>query len=383
MEKTMLGAVVGAAALQLALLATAGAAQFSYKVTDLGDEPTGSALNDSGQIVGSTHVNNHRRAFLTGPDGIGINLLPLLSGDLESIALGVNNLGQVTGYSYDTRNPQPPAHVFVTGSGGSSPQSLGIGTGFDINNLGQVTGILVNGGMFLSGVNGQPLKFLGRLPGSTYALPSAVNDLGQVAGESGFGLGFSDRRAFVSGPDGGALKELGAPGKGRSASDVNNLGQAVGYAQVNRNHAHAFLSDTNGRLRDLGTLFPGTSSNALAINEAGVVVGISFRPEDDPDGIFADAFVFTAANDMQNLNDLINPRLNIQLFQADDINERGQILALGFAGNEQHTFLLTPITHVPDTGSAIMLFCCTLIALVLFGTLVRRDAVNSSSNSRM
>ena len=36
MEKTMLGAVVGAAALQLALLATAGAAQFSYKVTDLG-----------------------------------------------------------------------------------------------------------------------------------------------------------------------------------------------------------------------------------------------------------------------------------------------------------------------------------------------------------
>jgi probable HAF family extracellular repeat protein len=62
-------------------------------------------------------------------------------------------------------------------------------------------------------------------------------------------------------------------------------------------------------LRDLGTLLPGTSSGALAINEAGVVVGISARPEDDP--IFADAFVFTAASGMQNLNDLIKPGLNI------------------------------------------------------------------------
>ena len=254
MKKGMLGAVAAAVALQLTLLRIADAAQFRYDVTDLGDEPTGFALNDSGQIVGSTHVNNHRRAFLTGPDGIGINLLPLLSGDLESIALGVNNLGQVTGYSYDSRNPQPATHVFVTGSGGSSPQSLGIGTGFDINNLGQVTGVLVDGGMFLSGVNGEPLKFLGRLPGSTYALPSAVNDLGQVAGESGVGL--SNRRAFVSGPDGGALKELGAPRKERSASDVNNLGQVVGSAAVNRNLVHAFLSDTNGTLRDLGTLLP-------------------------------------------------------------------------------------------------------------------------------
>ena len=368
MKKAMLGAVAAAAALQLTLLGIADAAQFRYDVTDLGDEPTGSALNDSGQIAGFTHVNNHQRAFLTGPDGIGIQLLPLLSGHTVSVALGVNNLGQVTGYSYDSRNPQPAAHVFVTGSGGSSPQSLGIGTGFDINNLGQVTGVLVDGGMFLSGVNGEPLKFLGRLPGSTYALPFAVNDLGQVAGESGFGL--SNRRAFVSGPDGGTLKELGAPGKERSASDVNNLGQVVGFAAVNRHLVHAFLSDTNGTLRDLGTLLPGTSSDALAINEAGVVVGISVRPEDNP--IFADAFVFTAANGMQNLNDLINPRLNIELFQADDINERGQILALGFVGNEQHTFLLTPITHVPDTGSAIMLFCFALIALVLFPDVLRR-----------
>lgn len=51
---------------------------------------------------------------------------------------------------------------------------------------------------------------------------------------------------------------------------------------------------------------------------------------------------------------------HIQLFRANDINERGQILALDFVGNEQRTFLLAPITHVPDTSFAIMLFCFTL-----------------------
>jgi hypothetical protein len=136
-----------------------------------------------------------------------------------------------------------------------------------------------------------------------------------------------------------------------------------------------------GRLRTLALFFPGTSSNALAINEACLVGGISARLEDNP--IFADAFVFTAANGMQNLNDLIDPRLNIQLFRANDISERGQILALGFVGNEQHTFPLTPITHVSGTSSAIMLFCFTLIALALFQTLLRRDTVDSSSNARV
>ena len=89
-------------------------------------------------------------------------------------------------------------------------------------------------------------------------------------------------------------------------------------------------------------------------------------PEDD--SIFADAFVFTAANGMQNLNDLIKPGLNIQLFQADDINERGQILALGLVGSEQHSFLLTPITHVPDTGSAAVLFGSVFMIFVLLRT---------------
>ena len=85
-------------------------------------------------------------------------------------------------------------------------------------------------------------------------------------------------------------------------------------------------------------------------------MGISARPEDNP--IFAGAFVFIAANGPQNLNDLINPRLNIQLFRANDINEHGQILALGFVSNEQHMFPLTSITHATRyelRGNAILL----------------------------
>jgi probable HAF family extracellular repeat protein len=101
--------------------------------------------------------------------------------------------------------------------------------------------------------------------------------LGRVAGYSTTVGGVA--HAFLSGPDGGALKGLGTLGGFASSIGyaVNASGQVAGYS-YNRydNDGHAFLSGPGGgALTDLGTLPGGTVSWAYGINDAGQVVGAS------------------------------------------------------------------------------------------------------------
>jgi probable HAF family extracellular repeat protein len=67
-----------------------------------------------------------------------------------------------------------------------------------------------------------------------------------------------------------------------SAYAINNLGQIVGDASVASGFSHAFRWQ-DGTMTDLG-LFPGVasgSSRALAINDAGVIVGHASTPSGD------------------------------------------------------------------------------------------------------
>jgi uncharacterized membrane protein len=89
----------------------------------------------------------------------------------------------------------------------------------------------------------------------------------------------------------------------------------------------------------LGTLPGFTASIAKDINAAGQVVGAVTVPETSSHGFFADA-----TGPLQHLNDLIPAGSGWVLFEADGINERGQIVGYGsFNGNPVSTFLLTPV----------------------------------------
>jgi probable HAF family extracellular repeat protein len=108
----------------------------------------------------------------------------------------------------------------------------------------------------------------------------ALNDAGQVVGTAPTSTGES--HAFITGPDGQGMKDLGTLGGAYSeAYGINDAGQVVGTASTATGQSHAFITGANGEgMKDLGTL-GGSYSVAHGINNAGQVVGSSINSAGD------------------------------------------------------------------------------------------------------
>ncbi len=93
----------------------------------------------------------------------------------------------------------------------------------------------------------------------------------------------SPRSIPPTGPLSVAIATIGAPSEMPALSSgsaqawgVNGSGTAVGYSSIGAGQQHAFVHILNAAAaQDLGTLPGGTSSVALAINDAGVIAGAS------------------------------------------------------------------------------------------------------------
>ena len=103
--------------------------------------------------------------------------------------------------------------------------------------------------------------------GGTASVARAINDRGQVVGESTINSG--ENHAFIW--ENRRMRDLGLfPGDlFAAASDINNRGQVVGAGAADFS-PHALLWE-NGRVIDLG----GTFSQAFAINNRGQIVGVT------------------------------------------------------------------------------------------------------------
>ncbi len=191
------------------------------------------------------------------------------------------------------------------------------------------------------------LTDLGNLPGGTSSEGLGVNDKGQVAGYDYVPVtGGARFHAFLSGPNGGALQDLGTlPGGAFSQGyGVNAGGQVAGYGDIpvdngndHNNHDHAFLSGPNGgALQDLGVLPGGTYSHSDSVNDSGQVVGTG-----DTD-VGQAAFLYSGGV-MTDLNTLIAPGSGLALIEATHISNNGFITGIAQAPGGTHAFLLTPI----------------------------------------
>lgn len=349
-----------------------GITQFSYFIGTNG----GLDINNSTTVVGTqTHppdnTNDGNRAVIWTQDG-GVQELGTLGGSW-SYAWGLNNAGQVVGYSEISGGPY---HGFVwSSSGGMIDVGALSGSASlvsDINNSGLAAGQYFgteNGAFVWSDPVG--MTDIGNLGGLTDgARAFAVNDSGQVVGWSG-GITISPH-AFVW-SEGAGMQDLVATLdniQGSDAFDINNAGMIVGRVVSSTNGNNAVMWDSSGNLTTLGLGF------ATGINASNQVVG--FRSEG--------AFLWEEGIGQQQL--ILTNGLEGFLTRVDAINDLGQIVGWLSTGDSDllRAVLLTPTDsdhadvtttlewrsdtgsgheHVPETSNTLALLMLTTTGISL------------------
>lgn len=262
-------------------------------------------INDSGQVTGHSSLsnNNLRHSFITGINGIGMTDLGAFTGYFHEMtgeyieisqANDINESGQVVGFNgayYFTSE-----RAYMTGPNGVGVTILDIPfpgaqkIAEAINDSGQVVGAVGEGAFtraFVTGPNGSGATILegldkGESLGTGPSRAASINNSGQVVGQYTF-ISPDDVwavHAFVTGPNGIGITDLGTLGGSNSvAVDINESGQIIGYSNFSDdiNNNHAFLY-SDGEMIDL-SLLPAvlnagwTQLYAAAINDHGQIVG--------------------------------------------------------------------------------------------------------------
>jgi probable HAF family extracellular repeat protein len=152
--------------------------------------------------------------------------------------------------------------------------------------------------------------------------------------------------AAASGPT-YAQTDLGTFGGSDSISvDVNDTGRVVGWAMTSTGFQHAYSWTQASGLVDIGVLgqMPERqTSQAAAVNNAGLVVGWSYYGI----GSFAHAFSWTQAGGLVDLGTLPGGYQSA----ATDVNDTGQVVGWSDdAGGVPHAVLWTTAGAVVDIG---------------------------------
>jgi len=299
-------------------------------IVDLGTLPEGgyesvaNAVNSRGEVVGAAlntvpDVNSmitsfdffppipyQTRAFLW--DGRnGMQDLGTLPGGTDAQARLINERGQVVGWSYTSSAPSSPCSNF---------------------------GIALTTGSFLW-ERGKGMVDLGGL-GGTCTLAAALNDRGQVIGQSWLSDDEANQPFLWDRATG--LVGLGTlGGSGGGASGINEQGQVVGGSfRPGDVQIDAFLWD--GRMHDLGALGSDTCAWGFSINAKGQAVGVSNCFTDNIRG-----FLWEQGGPMVDLNALVSPGSGLYVIDALNINDRGEIGGNGVDANgNEHALLLIP-----------------------------------------
>ena len=330
------------------------------------------SINDFGWSVGqsqtgvfdSTSGFPQARAVLW--KGQKIMNLDVVPGGNESIAISVNNSGQVVGIS--DNGVADPFSLFGLGVQmrtffwqNGKLEDIGTlggpdavpGPGCDNQRPGTVVGVSYTGFTpnASTGIptqdpflwdNGKMID-LGNL-GGTVGLGQCANNRGDVIGQATL-PGDAVMHGFVWRK--GHMKDLGTLGGDNSeAIWINDSGDIVGSADLPAPGIHDAVRWHHGKILDLGTVDRDLCSRGRGINSRGQIVGGSSDCRN-----FLHAFVWEDGGPMLDLNTLIRPGSGLQLTNAIDINDRGEILA------KSVPIGTTPIDD-EDLGHIVLLVPC-------------------------
>jgi probable HAF family extracellular repeat protein len=332
----------------------------TYRLVDLGtvskSDSASQALgiNNVGQVVGWSDSS----AFIW-ESGTMTDLGKLPGFSYGHQAWGINDNGTVVGYGHNGQT----VHACIWHNG-SQPFDLGtLGGTFSIaravNNFGLVVGSSTN-------ENGREHAFVWQnnqmtdidVLGTYESSAWSVNSLGHVVGRA---TGSGGEHAFLWTPGGTEwassnpqMRDIGSLGGQSIAFGINDQDHVVGKSVASDGLAYAFLWSAAGGIENLGTL--GRNESAQAINNADQIVGFSYL---DNQGLIPHATLWQEGA-TYDLNNLVTNRGGWELKYAMAISDDGWIAGVGAnPSGETRAFLLTP---EPATMSILALGLSALTA---------------------
>ena len=360
-----------------------------YLITDLGDLDStypdsysySRGINNNGEVVGFSYTREGNRAFLWDSQN-AMNNLSILGGgksnfsnDTPTYAYGVNDKSQVVGWAKTSGGVS--AFLWDKTRGIENLGALdsrvtdnyyNLATG--INNKTEVVGYSYtnNGYRAFLWDREKGIQNLGALDtpsngyGNSYA--TGINNQSQVVGYSFTNQGW---RPFLW--ENGAIKNLGILSNDDNhsynnsyATGINDKGQIVGYVSSPDGGSQAIRWE-NGLVQRLGSFY---NTAAIAVNNKGQTVGYSYQNGQQP-------FLYRATlweNDMAfDLNTLISPNSGWSLHSAIGINDLGEIIGNGEFQGRRKTFALKPKTilkaQVPEFTPTFSLLVFSSFSLSL------------------
>jgi probable HAF family extracellular repeat protein len=257
------------------LFATSLLAKNQYKVYSFPSGYIVTAINSSGEVVGS--LNN--QPFVWTRSG-GFQFLGNFGGGSSSFPNAINDSGEVAGASI---LPSGVTHAFLwtASTGMIDLGSILGGQSFasSINNNGQIAGATsspdgtVTHAFFWSQATGA--IDLGTSSGFSLSQPSALNNNGEVTGVEWNQNQPTSLFTWTSSAGIQLLPTLGGPTN--AALSINDSGQIAGYTQSVAGYLYAYLWQADGTALDLGDLPGDSQALAVWVNAAGHVVGRSLH----------------------------------------------------------------------------------------------------------